>query len=273
MLETLKSDPAVFNNIAADYDANFTNTALARILRRRVWRRLQQSFYPGQHILELACGTGEDAVWLAGHGLQVTATDGSQEMIHIVREKARQHDVADLVTTQVLSLQSIAAGLRPFEKGHFDGAFSNFGGMNTIGDCHSLARGLAGLIRPGGRVVLVPMGPFCPWEIVWHLAHGQPKEAFRRFSSAARAKIGQSTIPVWYPSAGRLRRAFSPWFKQLSVESLGLWLPPGYLGHLLSRWSNLWVGLSGLDALTASILSGAGDHYIVVLERVEYKSQ
>jgi hypothetical protein len=194
-------------------------------------------------------------------------------MIRVVQAKAGQHGVTDLVTTQVLSLQSIASGQRPLERGQFDGAFSNFGGLNTIDDWPSLARGLAELIRPGGRLVLVPMGPFCPWEIAWHLAHVQPKEAFRRFSGSAQAKIGHHTIPVWYPSAGRLRRAFSPWFKQLSVESLGVWLPPGYLGHLLSHWSTLWIGLSGLDALTAHILPGAGDHYMIVLERVEYRSQ
>lgn len=272
MLEALKSDPAVFDGVAADYDERFTNTALACILRRRVWRRLGQSFSPGQHILELACGTGEDAVWLAKKGVHVTATDGSQEMIQLVQEKARQNGVTDLLVTQTLSLQAIASGESLLENERFDGVFSNFGGLNTIDEWPALARSLAKLIRPGGRVVLVPMGPFCPWEIVWHLAHAQPKEAFRRFSGSSRAKIGQRTIPVWYPSGRQLRWAFHPWFRQLSVESLGFWLPPGYLGQLLSRWPALWITLGGLDALTARLTSGAGDHYMIILERVEDKS-
>jgi ubiquinone/menaquinone biosynthesis C-methylase UbiE len=267
MIKTSGFAPAVFDDVAADYDDDFTNTALARILRKRVWRRLGQNFRPGQHILELACGTGEDALWLAGQGFQVTATDGSPEMIRIVQEKASQHALTDHVTTQVLSLQSIAAGEGLLENQSFDGVFSNFGGLNTLDDWSSLAKALARLVRPGGRVVLVPMGPFCPWEILWHLAHGQPKEAWRRFDRPAQARIGGHTIPVWYPSVGQLRRAFSPWYKQRSVESLGLWLPPVYLGHLLSRWSQLWVGLSGLETLTAGLFSGAGDHYILVLER------
>ena len=47
------------------------------MLRGRVWQTLERTFTPGQHILELACGTGEDALWLAQRGIQVTATDGS----------------------------------------------------------------------------------------------------------------------------------------------------------------------------------------------------
>ena len=269
ILETTLPDPAAFDAVAASYDADFSYTALGRILRKRVWRRLQGCFSPGQHVLELACGTGEDAVWLAARGIHVTATDGSGEMVQIVLDKANRHGLSDFLSSQILSLQSIAGGVDSFAGQQFDGVFSNFGGINTIGDWHSLARGLAGLVRPGGRLVLVPMGPFCPWEILWHLVHGQPKEAFRRFSPSPSARIGDSTIPIWYPSTGRLRRDFAPWFKQVYAESLSLWLPPSYLGHLLSRWSGFWVGLSGLEAATARFSKGAGDHYIMTLERVD----
>ena len=267
----IKPDPTAFTTLAADYDADFTYTKLGRLLRRRVWRRLRQSFSPGQHILELACGTGEDAAWLAGQGIQVTATDGSSEMIRIVREKALRQGHSDRIATQVLSLQSIAGGETPFDDQRFDGAFSDFGGLNTIGDWYSLARGLARLVHPGGRLVLVPMGPLCPWEIGWHLLHGQPKQAFRRFSGPAQARIGENTIPIWYPSARRLQRDFRPWFKAISVESLGLWLPPSYLWQQLSRWPGLWVALSGLEAAAERLTAGAGDHYILILERVGYE--
>jgi SAM-dependent methyltransferase len=268
MREIVKPDPAVFTALAAGYDADFTYTALGRILRRRVWRRLRQNFEPGQHVLEVACGTGEDAVWLAGQGIQVTATDGSPEMIRVLRKKALRQDRGSCIIAEVLSLQSIAAGETPFDLGSFDGAFSNFGGLNTIDDWPALAGGLAALVRPGGRLVLVPMGPLCPWEIGWHLAHGQPRRAFRRFKGSTRARVGERTIPIWYPSAGRLRRDFRPWFKTMTVESLGLWLPPSYLRRLLCRWPEFWVGLSGLEAATGRLTAGAGDHYILILERL-----
>lgn len=268
ILETALPDPAAFDAVAASYDADFSHTALGRILRKRVWRHLQGCFSPGQHVLELACGTGEDAVWLAGRGIQVTATDGSREMVRIVQDKAKRQGLSGYLSPQILSLQEIVSGKNHLTGQQFDGAFSNFGGINNIGDWQSLAKSLAGLVRPGGRLVLVPMGPFCPWEILWHLVHGQPTEAFRRFSSTSSARIGESTIPIWYPSPDHLRRDFAPWFKQLYVESLGLWLPPSNLGQLLTRWPGFWVGLSGLEAATARFSKGAGDHYIMALERI-----
>lgn len=268
ILETALPDPAAFDAVATSYDVDFSYTALGRILRKRVWRHLQGCFNPGQHVLELACGTGEDALWLAGRGIQVTATDGSGEMVRIVQDKAKRQGLSDLLSPQILSLQEIISGKNILTDQQFDGAFSNFGGINNIGNWQSLAKGLAGLVRMGGRLVLVPMGPFCPWEILWHLVHGQPTEAFRRLSPSPSARVGESTIPIWYPSPDHLRRDFAPWFKKLYVESLGLWLPPSNLGQLLTRWPDFWVSLSGLEAATARFSKGAGDHYIMVLERI-----
>jgi ubiquinone/menaquinone biosynthesis C-methylase UbiE len=268
ILETALPDPAAFDAVAASYDADFSQTALGRILRKRVWRHLRRCFSPGQHVLELACGTGEDAVWLAVRGIRVTATDGSGKMIRIVQDKASHQGLSDFLNPQILSLQAIVNGKNPLAGQQFDGAFSNFGGINNIGDWRSLAKGLASLVRPGGRLVLVPMGPFCPWEILWHLVHGQPREAFRRFGHSPSARIGGSVIPIWYPSPDHLRHDFAPWFKQNYVESLGLWLPPTNLGQLLARWPGFWVGLSGLEAATARFSKGAGDHYIMALERI-----
>jgi hypothetical protein len=152
-------------------------------------------------------------------------------------------------------------------EGKFDGAFSNFGGLNTIGKWRPLAQALANLVRPGGRLVLVPMGPFCPWEIGWYLLHGQPRPAFRRFGGSAPAKIGETTIPIWYPSARRLRRDFGPWFRHVHTESLELWLPPSYLDHLVNRWPKLFAKLNNFERATAGLTGGWGDHYLIIFER------
>lgn len=271
-------DPAAFDAFAGDYDAHFTRSHLARLLRPRVWEHLAQQFWPGEHILELACGTGEDALWLARLGIRVTATDGSAEMVRRAQEKTQPPRVleqdrtpgvaSEMVTFKQLSFQQLMAGyFEEEEKVVFDGAYSNFGGLNTINTWPLLAERLAQVIKPGGKLVLVPMGPFCPWEIAWHLGHGQLKTAFRRFGRSAPAKIGGAVIPIWYPSARRLRSAFSPWFEHCLTESLGLWLPPSYLEHLVKRWPALFGPLNGLEARTARLTRDWGDHYIVIFRR------
>jgi hypothetical protein len=163
---------------------------------------------------------------------------------------------------------SRGAGRRsPKAAPRFDGAYSNFGGLNTINAWPLLAKRLADLVKPGGTLILVPMGPFCPWEIAWYAAHGQLKTAFRRFGGSASAKIGDRVIPIWYPSARRLQAAFRPWFTRLETRSLGLWLPPSYLGHFVERWPRLFEGLNRSEQRAARLTGSWGDHYIIVFRR------
>jgi SAM-dependent methyltransferase len=263
------SNPTAFDAFAEAYDNDFTHSPLGQLLRPRVWDILGQHFTAGQHVLELTCGTGEDAVWLARRGVNVTATDGSAEMVKKAKEKAEERGSIEV---KQVSLQDVVGGYfggqRSAVSGHFDGVFSNFGGLNTIGAWRSLAAALAEIVKPGGKVILVPMGPVCPWEILWYLAHGQPKTAFRRFSRlGAPAKIGGSVIPIWYPSARQLRADFSPWFRHQTTESLELWLPPSYLNHLVNKWPAFFARLNQFEKATARLSGGWGDHYIIVFER------
>ncbi|HRQ40291.1 MAG TPA: class I SAM-dependent methyltransferase [Chloroflexota bacterium] len=281
-------DPSAFDAFAPTYDADFTHTWLGQLLRQRVWRVLAQQFTAGRHLLELACGTGEDAVWLAQQGILVTATDGSAEMVRATAVKAEQAGVSERVTAVPLSLQDLVAGRNPYSVTRhpimdyrlritdyglpitdYDGVVSNFGGLNTIGEWRPLAESLAGLVKSGGKLVLVVMGPWCPWEVGWHLLHGEWGTAVRRFRSSAPAAIGKNTIPIWYPSARRLRQEFAPWFDHVHTESLGLWLPPSYLGHLVERWPRLFTRLNRWERRTARLTGGWGDHYVLVLERIE----
>ncbi len=281
-------DSTAFDAFAAAYDDHFTHSQLGQWLRPRVWQHLSRHFQPGDHILELACGTGEDALWLAQHGLHVTATDGSAEMVRVAAAKAARAGLSDKVQVYQLSLQELSEQLAvssqqsavssnsftihhsPFTIHHssvsFSGILSNFGGLNTIEDLRPLAQALAPLIKPGGKAILVPMGPVCPWEVVWYGLHGDMKTAMRR-RGRAQAHIGSTTIPIWYPSARQLRTAFSPWFHHVKTESLGFFLPPSYLEHLTHRWPRLFRALNRLDQLAAPLWRGWGDHFILILER------
>lgn len=248
---------APFDAVAAGYDAAFGERLLGRRLRAAVRERL--AFPAGSRVLELGCGTGDDAAWLARRGVCVTATDASSAMLAIAEAKAAEAGVD--VSFAQLDLESLDWGL-----GSFDGAFSNFGALNCVEDRRAVARALAACVGAGGRVVLVLMGPVCAWEIGWHLAHGRSRDAFRRLRAGATAHVGGGgRVRVWYPSAGRLRAEFSPWFEHRETTALGLLLPPSYLAGLVERSPGLFTRLGRLERRLP--LPWLADHYVVELQR------
>jgi len=133
---------------------------------------------------------------------------------------------------------------------------------------------LAAAFRPGDRVLelrVVVMGPLCPWEVGWHLGHGEVHTAFRRWRSGVEARVGNgATVHVWYPSPWRLRREFASHFRHLKTVGIGVLLPPSYLSHLVERWPRLFETLAALDRRLGRWFPWAwlGDHYLVVFERI-----
>ncbi|HTF69211.1 MAG TPA: methyltransferase domain-containing protein, partial [Edaphobacter sp.] len=72
---------AAFDRIAQDYDQKFTDSLIGRAQRDAVWKVLRRTFRTNDNILELNCGTGEDAIFLASNGISVFALDASPQMI------------------------------------------------------------------------------------------------------------------------------------------------------------------------------------------------
>lgn len=259
-----------FDAVAAGYDAAFTDRRLGRWLRAIVWAQLARAFRPGDRLLELGCGTGEDAVWLARRGMKIDATDASPAMLAETRRKAAAAGVDESVTTRVLDLTAPLGSLGAPDGERYDGAYSNFGPLNCVEDRRALAGELARLVRPGGKLVLVVMGPLCPWEIAWFLARFKPRAATRRFRSGQPARIGDGgTVRVWYPSPRRLAREFAPYFQVRELAGVGLLLPPSEMGRLVDRVPGFFARLARLDRRFAGTLPWRwlNDHYLMVLER------
>src|SRR5690242_2209864 len=166
-----------WDSVAGPYNDNFTRTLIGGTRRLAVWRELDRVFQPGQRILELNCGTGLDAVHLAHRGISVLACDISPRMVEIARDFASASNATKRTEFHVLPTEHIDA---LSNEAPFDGAFSNFAGLNCVEDLPAVVRKLAPLLKPGAPLVVSMMGRFVPWEIVWYLAHGDAKKAVRR---------------------------------------------------------------------------------------------
>ena len=68
---------------------NYVNT-----LSQTDWDIIAAIIPEGAHVLDLGCGGGRDAVWLARRGYAVTAVDRLEDALDLARRLARLHDVS-----------------------------------------------------------------------------------------------------------------------------------------------------------------------------------
>jgi len=109
-------------------------------------------------VLDAGCGTGENALFLAGRGLDVIGLDGATLAIDLAAEKARARGVtADFVTGDALSLASLG---RSFASVLDCGLFHTF----DDADRHTYVAALGSAVDPGGLVHILCFSDQEPWE-------------------------------------------------------------------------------------------------------------
>jgi SAM-dependent methyltransferase len=272
-----------FDSVATEYDRSFSFTAVGRLLRERVWfctggfSRRNPATKAAGTVLELNCGTGEDAIWLAQQGWKVLATDLSAEMVRVAQAKA------ELVSSKkVNSSQAIPKNIRfqtcsfaeieHLPEGDFDLIFSNFGGLNCVSpkDLSRIGPVFAQKLKPGGRLIAVVMSRFCWWEILYFLLKMKPKAAFRRFSrKPVDARLdAQTSVSTWYYPPHEFQKHLQFKGQAISVKPIGFWLPPSYLNPFFEKHPRLLGILHFMEQNFApSWLAPAADHFFLCIER------
>ncbi len=236
---------AVFDRMAADYDALWTTTPVGRAQRDQVWRVLDAVFPRGERVLDIGCGTGEDALHLMARGMLVQAVDASPAMVAMARARG--------VAAEVRRAEDLPGAV-------FDGALSNFGALNCVADLAAGARELARVVRPGGRAAICLIGRFCLWETLYYGLRLNFRKAFRR-----RRASEYRGMTVYYPTVAETRAAFSEGFELREWHGVGLLVPPSYvrLPAILVRV------LAACDRVFADLplLRAMADHRLFVLVR------
>lgn len=254
---------AAFDSAAARYDQEFTESVTGRAQRALVRGQLARVLRRPSEVFELNCGTGADALWLAGQGHRVLATDISPGMVARVEARATG---ASGVRAQVLAVEDIA-GL----EGQFDLIFSNFGGLNCVAPDHlpALARELARLTRPGGHAVLVIMPRLCLWESLYGALRRDRHLASRRWAGGpVQAHLGGGAgFPVWYFAPRAFARAFAPGFRHVATRPVGFAVPPSAMERFAGRAPGAVRLAQTFDHWAPGALAGAADHACLILER------
>lgn len=132
--------------------------------RERVWSgrvntrlaEIAEPLNPGR-ALDLGCGEGADAIWLAEHGWQVTAVDISETALQRASEDARARGVLDRIDFQHHDLSD------SFPTGRYDLISAQFLHSTVRLEREDVLRRAAGAVVPGGLLVIVDHGEPPPW--------------------------------------------------------------------------------------------------------------
>lgn len=274
LMERYQAIASAFDRVASGYDAHYgpQNNQLMSWMRQESLALLMGTFPAKSRLLEIGCGTGDEAVHLAQAGHKVLATDISPMMAMQTAYKARTAGLQNRIECLVIPGGHLEA-LKPAAA--YDGAYASFGSLNCEPGLDHLVSALAGLLRPGAAFVSSVMARWCPVEMVWHLSRGRLRQATHRLRSGWLPASLQGpddsavSLVVKYYSLGELEHAFSEAFEVESVRALPLLLPPPHFDSVYRKYRTVFEILVPweLHLRDRWPWHGFGDHFMIVFRR------
>lgn len=255
---------ASFDKAAINYDITFTNSEIGKLQRDLVYKQLLKHLESVQNILEINCGTGEDAIWLAKQNFKVIATDISSKMIEEAKIKAN----LDNLNFAVADINSITAS---FPDDNFDLIFSNFGGLNCLSktELQEFFKNSGNLLSDKGKMILVIMPKNTIWEQFYFLAKAEFSKVFRRKKELAIANVDGEKVPTFYYNPKDIVNLAKHDFELIDYKPIGFFVPPSYLEPFFKNKKGLLHFLNRLEneIKNWSLLSKYADHYIITLQK------
>jgi SAM-dependent methyltransferase len=253
-----------FDSMASFYDRSFTGSLIGRAQRNAVWRVLGETFFAGDRILELNCGTGEDAIFLGRRGVSLVGYDASKRMIEVANRRLQDENALLDITFEVQATEELGS-----IGGPFDGVLSNFSGLNCIKDLRPTAVNLAALTVPGATAIFCLSTRFCAWESIYYGLMCHLRKATRRWSGTTLARLEGVQLPVYYPTVTQIQRTFSPFFRLTAMKGIGVLVPPSYVEGWAQRHRRVFRILEGFDRTVSQwpVFRIIGDHVLLVFER------
>lgn len=254
---------SAFDPAALAYDENFTRSVIGQYQRGQVYRHLSRALEPDNitDVLEINCGTGEDASWLAAQQFKVTATDISENMI---AEATKKNSAATFLKADINEISEVFNGRQ------FDLIFSNFGGLNCLSPekLENFFKNIPGLLTESGKMILVIMPKNTLWERLYFLLKRDFKNMSRRKKGNALAYVDGEFVDTFYYNPSTVAKMAKHVFNVKQTKPIGFFVPPSYLEPQMTKRPKLAAMLDRLDhTFCWSILSKYADHYFIILEK------
>jgi ubiquinone/menaquinone biosynthesis C-methylase UbiE len=256
-----------FTGQSGMFDDLYSSNTIINYKRERVRNHVLKYLTPGSSILELNSGTGEDALFFAGKGHKVLATDISPGMQQQLQLKVQKHQLGAMVSNELCSYTNLD---QLKNKGPYDLIFSNFAGLNCTGELDKVLTSLSPLLKSDGMVTLVILPKFCLWETLL-LFKGKFRTAFRRFfsSKGRTAHIEGNYFKCWYYNPSYITSRLKDSFDVLSIEGLCTLVPPSYIENFAEKHPSAYNYLKRKEdkLKTRWPWKVIGDYYIISLRK------
>jgi SAM-dependent methyltransferase len=219
------SDPIAkaYDALAAHYDSQVSGS---QWIRKQLWERMDLLFPAGSRVLDVTAGTGLDALHLAERSVHVVACDISPQML------SQLHAKNPKIETRIADFNHLELDEE------FDGLISTFAGLNTARDLCPFATNAAGLLRPGGVLLIHVLNRWPLLDILRQFTRLRWQHGLRMLASSER-DVNLDGNPVrhyLYSPLSIYRRIFAPGFQLSRVSGQGILRPvESEGGHPLER--------------------------------------
>jgi demethylmenaquinone methyltransferase/2-methoxy-6-polyprenyl-1,4-benzoquinol methylase len=157
----------LFATIAPRYDVI---NDLQSFGMHRLWKHQMvaaATLQPGDHALDVCCGTGDVTFKLAQTGADTVGFDFSQPMLDVAKGRAAQVPLP--AGSGTVEFQQGDALNLPFADRSFDVVTISYG-LRNLADFQRGLRELNRVLKPGGRLLVLDFGKpdFLPWRWVYY---------------------------------------------------------------------------------------------------------
>jgi 2-polyprenyl-3-methyl-5-hydroxy-6-metoxy-1,4-benzoquinol methylase len=262
---TMGREEDFFGRIASEYHYSFRDNISASLARTRIHEILNKYISKKNgKVLDIGCGTGIDAQFLASLGVDVYAVDSSEGMLY---EAANQ-----LLNTKEEIRNKIELRRMTISPDNIANLISNvkanqlvlsFGVINFIQDIDSLFFSIGSSLEDGGICIVTSLTKSSLWDrilkIGYKRAGKQPKNVF----------IGGVSVKVWFWDCRDILIASKRFFDPIDIIGIGYIYPPPYLDKYIRQHPKVQEMLWKVDRKYESTRFAFkfADHIAIVLKR------
>jgi ubiquinone/menaquinone biosynthesis C-methylase UbiE len=266
----MESVSGAFDSAAEEYDFTISNNYINSWIRKASIAEIVMRSRPSDNLLEIGCGTGEEAIKISKYVNRVVATDVSEQMLKLLELKLRAKRLGSKVVPVLLRASDVGM-MSDFTGGRgFDIVYSLNGALNCEPAIGRFVYGLDDVLKEGGYFICSVRNTLCASEFVTHLAAMQLRKTSPRKHQPQMVSVGGRDIPAYYYPPSIFEHFFEGRLKLVRRLALPAVMPPAYLSDYYLGLGRLRAVLERLEAMVAHRfpMNLLGDQTLFVFRKV-----